>query len=321
MSSNIDNRLENFHINFLAVLLGFMGYSLALQKSEHILKLGISVYKPFLYFTILLFIFFLIVYAAKCWKYPEEVKKEFNHPIKINFYPILAKLFLILAIIYYPLNISLSKYFWFIGALLQIISSVMIMYIWIRHTKFEFHHLNPAWFIPIVGNVLVPIAGSQHGFIEISWFFFSIGLVMWITLFIIVFNRIIFHNPLPDKLIPTFFILYAPPSIAFIAYVNIIGAVDNFARLLYYISSFLVIVVFTQVKVYSKIKFYISWWAYTFPTVAFTIATILMHQKTNLFFFKILAIIMLVILTLIMIYVSYRTVKAVKNKELCIQDD
>ncbi|MEC9492512.1 SLAC1 anion channel family protein [Flexistipes sp.] len=321
MSENSNSRLGNFPINFLAVLLGLMGYSLALQKSEHIFDFGFPLYKPFLYFTILLFVFFLVVYAIKCLKYPEEVKNEFNHPIKINFYPILAKLFLILAIIYYPLNTGLSKYFWFVGALLQIISSVVIMYIWIRHTKFEFHHLNPAWFIPIVGNVLVPIAGSQHGFIEISWFFFSIGLVMWIALFIIVFNRIIFHNPLPDKLIPTFFILYAPPAIAFIAYVNITGALDGFARVLYYISFFLVIVVFTQVKVYSKIKFYISWWAYTFPTVAFTVATILMYHKTHIFFFNVLAIIMLLILTLIIIYVSYRTVKAVRRKEICIQEE
>ena len=320
MSAMERNRLKNFPVNFLAVLLGLMGYSLALQKAEHALGLPVSVYSPFLYFTMTLFLVFLVTYTVKGFKYPQEIKNEFNHPIKINFYPILAKLFLILGIIYFPLNVQLSKSFWIIGALLQFLSSVIILSIWIRHTKFEIHHLNPAWFIPIVGNVLVPIAGAQHGFMEISWFFFSIGIVMWITLFTIVFNRIIFHNPIPDRLIPTFFILFAPPAIAFIAYVNLTGSIDAFARILYYISFFLFIIVFSQLKLYSKIKFFISWWAYTFPTVAFTVATMLMFHQTGLLFFQILSFVMMLILSIIMIYVTYRTVRAIQNVEICIEE-
>ena len=316
-----NNRLKNFPVNFLAVLLGLMGYSLALQKAEHALHFPVSVYSPFLYFTLFLFAVFILIYLAKCIKYPGEVRKEFNHPIKINFYPILAKLFLILGIIYLPLNMQLSKYFWIIGALLQLIFSLIIMYIWIRHTKFEIHHLNPAWFIPIVGNVLVPIAGSQHGFVEISWFFFSIGIVMWITLFIIVFNRIIFHNPIPDRLIPTFFILFAPPAIAFIAYVNLTGTLDAFSRILYYIAFFLLIVVFSQIKLYSRLQFYISWWAYTFPTVAFTVATMLMLHTTGFVFFLIASYCLIALLTLIMAYVTYRTLKAIRNIEICIEEE
>ncbi|MCF8107115.1 MAG: SLAC1 anion channel family protein [Desulfohalobiaceae bacterium] len=320
MSAMERNRLKNFPVNFLAVLLGLMGYSLALQKAEHVLGLPVSVYSPFLYFTMTFFLVFLVTYIAKCFKYPQEIKKEFNHPVKINFYPILAKLFLILGIIYFPLNVQLSKSFWMIGALLQFLSSVIILSIWIRHTKFEIHHLNPAWFIPIVGNVLVPIAGAQHGFMEISWFFFSIGIVMWITLFTIVFNRIIFHNPIPDRLIPTFFILFAPPAIAFIAYVNLSGSIDAFAKILYYISFFLLIIVFSQLKLYSKIKFYISWWAYTFPTVAFTVASMLMFHQTGLLFFQILSFVMMLILSIIMIYVTYRTIRAIRNVEICIEE-
>lgn len=320
MSNSELNRLQHFPVNFLAVLLGLLGFSLTLQKAEHALNLSLSLYGPFLYLTMSLFVAFLLIYLAKWIRFPEEVRKEFNHPIKINFYPILAKLFLILGIIFLSINMELSKYFWIIGALLQLFFSVIILSIWIRQTKFEVHHLNPAWFIPIVGNVLVPIAGSQHGFMEISWFFFSVGVVMWITLFIIVFNRIIFHNPIPDRLVPTFFILFAPPSIAFISYVNLTGSLDTFARILYYVSFFLVIIVFSQFRLYSKIQFYISWWAYTFPTVAFTVATMLIYHKTDYTFFLLLAYCMLIILTLIMVYVTYRTIQAIKNVEICIEE-
>ncbi len=314
------NRLKNFPVNFLAVLLGLMGYSLALQKAESIIHFPFSIYLFVLYLTLALFVGFIVVYSIKFIKYPIDVQNEFKHPIKVNFYPILAKLFLILSIIYIPLNTQWSKYFWFIGVALQFTFSVVMMYIWISHSKFEIHHLNASWFIPIVGNVIIPIAGSHHGYMEISWFFFSIGLVMWMTLFIIVFNRIIFHHPIPDRLIPTSFILFAPPAIAFIAYVKLTGVIDPFARILYYISLFLVIVVFSQIKSYSKLKFYISWWAYTFPTVAFTIATILIYHKTQFAFFYVLSYGMIILLSMIMIYVTYRTIKAVNKLEICIEE-
>jgi len=55
------------------------------------------------------------------------------------------------------------------------------------------------------------------GFVELSWFFFSVGLIMWAVMFTIIMNRIIFHNPLPQKLMPTLFILIAPPAVALIS--------------------------------------------------------------------------------------------------------
>jgi len=59
------NRLKNFPVNFLSVLLGLMGYSLALQKAESIIDFPFHIYFPFLYFTIFLFIGFLVLYIAK----------------------------------------------------------------------------------------------------------------------------------------------------------------------------------------------------------------------------------------------------------------
>ena len=41
---------------------------------------------------------------------------------------------------------------------------------------------NP-WFIPVVGNIIVPIAGVDDAPAEVSWFFFSFGLIFWIALF------------------------------------------------------------------------------------------------------------------------------------------
>ncbi|MCK5708742.1 MAG: SLAC1 anion channel family protein [Candidatus Aureabacteria bacterium] len=315
-----DIRLKNFSISFFSITLGLIGYALVLQKAEHILKL-FHCYAYVLYLTIAVFTIILTIYLIKVFNYPEELKKELEHPIKINFFPILAKIILIASIIYLNINMQISRVLWIIGTILQLSFSIIVLSIWLKNSKIEYHHMNPAWFIPIVGNVIVPIAGIKHGFVEISWFFFSIGLIMWLTLFVIVFNRLIFHDPIPEKLIPTFFILFAPPAIAFIAYVNLTGLIDPFSRILYYISLFLLIFIFAQVKMFSRIKFYLSWWAYSFPMSAITIATMLMYHKTGYVFFKILAFILLIILSLIISYLAYRTSKAIIYRELCVNEE
>lgn len=315
------DRLKNFPISFLSVVLGLIGFTLILQKIGMTFKVFPSLYFYLLGFTVLLFIMILGFYLAKIVKYPKDVKEEFMHPIKVNFFPILAKIFLISSVIYLQIDMSYSKSLWIIGASLQFIFSIVILSIWLKHPKVKYHHLNPSWFIPIVGNVIVPIAGMAHGFVELSWFFFGIGLVMWLTLFVIVFNRLIFHEPIADKLVPTFFILFAPPAIAFIAYVKMVGSIDSFAKVLYYISLFLLFLIFAQFKSFFRIKFFLSWWAYSFPLDAMILATILAYQETGFLFFKVLLFTLLAILSLIIAYLLSRTTLAVSRGEICIEEE
>ncbi|PLX27726.1 C4-dicarboxylate ABC transporter [Candidatus Parcubacteria bacterium] len=314
-------RLKNFSISFLAIVLGMMGFSLAFQKTEESFLQTNNLYYYPLIFTWLLFLLVVFFYILKIVKFPEEFKKEFLHPIKINFFPILAKIFLLLSVIYLAINMDISRYFWYIGAGLQLFFSFLILSIWIRGKNMDWKFLNPAWFIPIVGNVIVPIAGVAHGYTEISYFFFSIGLVMWLALFVVVFNRIIFHHPIPDKLLPTFFILFAPPAIAFIAYIKLSSSFDVFARVLYYISMFLFVLIILQFKMFLKIKFYLSWWAYSFPLAAVTIASLLFFHVSGIEFFKYVSILLFLFLNLVIFYLLYRTVKAIVNAEICVEED
>jgi len=315
------NRLKNFSISFLGICLGLIGFALAWQKAESILNISIKLSSYLLYFSITIIAIVSFTYLLKLIKYPKEVKKEFNHPIKLNFYPIIAKLFLILSIIYLSLNLTVSKYLWWIGVILQFAFTIIIMSAWIKHEKFEIHHINPSWFIPVVGSIIIPIAGVKHFSPELSWFFFSIGLFWWMILTVLVINRVIFHNPIPNKLIPTFFILFAPPVIGFIALTKLLGGLNPFGNLLYYFGLFMFLLIIFQYKMFFKIKFYLSWWAYTFPLSALTIGTLLMYHESGLIFFKILSWMIFALLNLIIFLLIIRTVKAVKNKELCIEEE
>jgi tellurite resistance protein len=315
------NRLRNFPISFLGMTLGLIGFTLAWQKAEHILKLPFS-FSPYLLWLSLALIFVVFsVYFLKMIRYPEEVKKEFNHPIKLNFYPILAKLFLISSIIYLHLNPSLSKYLWWIGVIIQFIFTIIIMSVWIKHDKFELKHINPSWFIPVVGSIIIPIAGVKHFSPELSWFFFSIGLFWWLILTTLVINRVIFHHPIPNKLIPTFFILFAPPIIGFIALTKLLGGLNVFGNILYYFGLFMFILIIFQFSMFSKLRFYLSWWAYSFPMDALVIGTLLMYHESGLLFFNVLAWILFFFLNLLILMLLIKTIKSIKNRQICIEEE
>lgn len=315
------NRLRNFPVSFLSIGLGLIGFTLAWQKAEHILKLSFQISDFLFYFTLVVIAIIVLIYFLKIIKYPEEVKKEFYHPIKLNFYPIIAKLFLISSLIYLSWNLTVSEYLWWIGIIIQFVFTIIIMSAWIRHEKFEIHHINPSWFIPVVGSIIIPIAGVQHFSPELSWFFFSVGIFWWLILTVLVINRIIFHHPIPDKLVPTLFILFAPPVIGFIALTKLLGGLNPLGNVLYYFGIFLFILIIFQAKMFFKLKFYLSWWAYSFPMDALVIGTFLMYHLTGFMFYNVVSWILFVLLNLLILVLVLRTFKAVKDKRICIDEE
>ena len=314
------DRLRNFPVSFMAIGLGLIGFTLAWQKAEHILKIPFHFSPYLLYFTLAVIAAILGTYLAKSIKHPDAVKKEFNHPIKLNFFPILAKLFLIASIIYLGSAPVLSKYLWWIGVVVQSVFTIIIMSAWIQRTKYEIHHINPSWFIPVVGAIIVPIAGVSHFDPELSWFFFSLGLFWWLILTTLVVNRMIFHNPIPDKLIPTLFILFAPPVIGFISVTKLQGGLNIPGNLLYYFGLFLFILILFQARLFLKIKFFLSWWAYSFPLDALAIGTLLMYHESGSPFFKAASIVIFVLLNLMILMLLVKTVAAMKRRAICIDE-
>lgn len=115
--------------------------------------------------------------------------------------------------------------------------TLLIVSCWITK-NYEIAHSNPAWFLPVVGNIIVPIFGVDVVHKEISWFFFSVELSFWLLLFTIIVYRIIFDHQLAEKFIPTLFILIAPPAVGFVSYLKLVGHVDGFARILLYLAFF-----------------------------------------------------------------------------------
>lgn len=146
------------------------------------------------------------------------------------------------------------------------------MHSWIHHDHYHLEHANPGWFIPVVGNIIAPITGAKLGYIEISWFFFGVGIVFWMVLLTIITNRLIFHEALPTRFKPMLFILLAPPSIGFVSYSSIVPELTNLSRILASVALFTAILLVLNITQFRKGEFYLSSWAFLFPVAAFNVA-------------------------------------------------
>jgi tellurite resistance protein len=315
------SRLQFFPISFFAIVMGLAGFAIALGKAEEVLGLPIHAAAWLTAAAGLVFLAALATYLSKAIRHRAAVAKELKHPIKLSFFPTISIGLLLLSVALLKAAPAASLALWSIGSVLQLMFTLFVLSRWIIGTHFEVVHSNPSWFIPVVGNILVPVAGVAHGFVEISWFYFSFGLLFWLVLLTLIINRMVFHHPMPEKLAPTFFILIAPPAVGFIAYSKLTGGeLDVMARVLYYNGLFFLMLLGALWRSFVGIRFFLSWWAYSFPLAAITIATLVMAERTGLTFFLGLGGVLLAALAALIMLLVAKTLAAMLRGQICVED-
>lgn len=313
------SRLRFFPISWFATVMGLAGFTIAWRRAEQFFTLPITISSTLQSMSLALLTVLGLLYLAKWKRFPEEVRSELQHPVKLAFAPTFSIALILLSIVFLHDAPTFSLWLWGIGAFLHFMATLYVMNSWLHHDKYQIVHLNPAWFIPVVGNILVPISGVPHGFSEISWFFFALGLFFWPILSAILFYRLIFQGSLPERLMPTLFIFIAPPAVGFISWTVLTGTLDAFARILYGVAFFFTLLLLSQIARYANLKFFLSWWAYSFPLAAITIASIIMAQKTGLVLYAGIAVALLALLSFVIVFLVVRTLLAVARREICVE--
>jgi len=317
----VSHRLKNFPIAIFSIVMGMTGLALAWLKAHAVLGMPFVVAEGLRGTAGVLFVILLLIYGLKALRYPHEILMEMRHPVRINFFATISISLLLLATAYVETHPEVALWLWGVGAALQLILTLAIFSSWIHHTHYEIHHANPAWFIPVVGNILVPVAGVRLASPELSWFFFSIGLVFWVVLLTIILYRLFFHEPLPVRLTPTLFILLAPPSVGFIAYLQLDGNnLDAFARILYYTALFLAFLLASNAVRFLRTPFFISAWAYSFPLAALTIATLTMNTRLPEPVFAMLGLGLLALVSLVVAMLMVKTLIAIFRGQICVTE-
>ncbi len=310
------SRLARLPFSIFATIMGLSGLAIATEKVEQHYASVLPVSHILTAIAVFLFIFLSILQMLRLIRHGAALKAEWRHPVRISFFPAASIGLLLISIAILPHHKDISLYVWAVGTVLQFTLSFLVINTWINATRFEPHHVNPAWFIPAVGNVIVPIAGMAHGFEEVSWFFFAFGIIFWLVLLVIVMNRLFFHHPLHEHMIPTLCILIAPPAVGFLAYLRLTGGVDAFAHILYYVALAFTIIIVMQIGTFRRLSFVLSWWAYSFPLTAITIATLVMAEHAQNTVLELLGLTLYTAAVLVITGLSVRTLIGVAKGEI-----
>ncbi|XP_038985046.1 S-type anion channel SLAH3-like isoform X2 [Phoenix dactylifera] len=216
------------------------------------------------------------IYSLKIIFYFEAVRREYYHPIRVNFFfaPWITCLFLTLGL---PpiVAVKLHSALWYVlmGPILCL--ELKIYGQWMSGGKRRLSKVaNPSNHLSIVGNFVGALLGASMGLKEGPIFFFAVGLAHYSVLFVTLYQRLPTNETLPKELHPVFFLFVAAPSVASTAWATITGEFDYGSRIAYFIALFLYVSLAVRINFFRGFRFSLAWWAYTFPMTGASIATI-----------------------------------------------
>nr|HPI41458.1 hypothetical protein [Pseudobdellovibrionaceae bacterium] len=110
--NSIKNCLQFFPIPLFGSVMGLTGLTIAYQRASSFFNYPDVLGTALAYLVLILFGILLFIYSMKTLLYFNEVKKEFNHPIRLNFFPAISISLLLLSIAFHPIHHALSFLFW-----------------------------------------------------------------------------------------------------------------------------------------------------------------------------------------------------------------
>ncbi|WOL20507.1 S-type anion channel SLAH2-like [Canna indica] len=216
------------------------------------------------------------IYSFKIVFYFEAVRREYCHPVRVNFFfaPWIACLFLALGAPP-PVAVKLRATLWYALMAPIFCLELKIYGQWMSGGQRRLSKVaNPSNHLSIVGNFVGALLGASMGLKEGPLFFFAIGLAHYIVLFVTLYQRLPTSETLPKELHPVFFLFVAAPSVACMAWAKIRGEFDLGSKIGYFIALFLYLSLAVRINFFRGFRFSLAWWAYTFPMTGASVAAI-----------------------------------------------
>lgn len=259
-------------------------------------------------------------YAVKAFTDFSAVRAEFNHPVAGNLFgtPLISLLLLPLLLV--DVNLTLARVVWVIGAVLMTLFAWTIVSRWIT-TKQKIAHATPAWIVPAVGLIDIPLAvpalGWQTELHGVMAFAVAVGLFFAIPLFTLILARLMYEDPLPPAMQPSLLIMVAPFAVGFPAYVATTGNIDFFAEVLYMLTLFMVAVLLGRLRQLPRTcPFRVAWWSASFPLAASASTSLRYAAHAGDLTTHLIAGVMLAIATIVILALAWRTLSGIAKGEL-----
>ncbi len=300
--------IKNFSPAWFASVMGTGIFALTSLSYSHYLPILKNLSYVLFYFNVFLFFVLLIPWTLRWVMFRKQALADLVDPIMSNLYATISFGMLVLAADFIVIvqSLIIGEVFWWIGTLLAIFFEVIIPYIMFTGNHVTLDHINPAWFIPPVGLIAIPVAGGlvipyysgllQEFVIVLNYFGLGAGFFIYLALFAICMYRFILHHPLPDILAPTIWINLGPIGDGTVALINLIKNTEfitikepffTFGFIfwgfgIWWVLMSIIITLHYIRKL--KLPYTMSWWAFTFPLGAYVAAShsVSMVFKINL---------------------------------------
>ncbi len=215
---------------------------------------------------------------ARARRFADAFREDFAHPVRHPFVAAIPISVILLA----TAGVALAgpspgaRAAWWIGSAAQLLVTAWVLAKWWRGNQpggIAWASLTPALIIPVVGNVLVPLAGIPLGHTEWSAAQFAVGLFFWPIVHALIAVRLATQGSWPERLQPAVFVFVAPPSVVGLALAQF-GAHPMLAWGAWGIAFFSLLTALAQVRRILALPFAIPHWAMSFPLAAFSALTL-----------------------------------------------
>lgn len=273
--------LLRFPIGTFGVALGLGSQTMLWKTLAHVpevafLKIPLEINFYLWCLALVCFVVVFFTYLLKVHYYFEAVRREYHHPVRVNFFfaPWVAAMFFAIGVpprIATTLHPAVFCCFMFPVFLLEL----KIYGQWLSGGQRRLSKVaNPTTHLSVAGNFVGSTLAALVGWKESALFFWAVGLAHYLVLFVTLYQRLPTNETLPSDLHPVFFLFVAAPSAASVAWMRIVGEFDCVSRLAFFVSLFLYLSLTVRINFFRGFKFSITWWAYTFPMTAAAIASL-----------------------------------------------
>ena len=314
---------------YFALVMGLCGLSLAWHRGGSVLGEmadGIAVVLGLL--AALVFVVLLVASFLRWQRYPAALADDLRHPVRHAFVAALPVSLLLLATVGVALGGAaeplgpLWNAMWWIGGLTQLWVTVWVLGRWLAPTVSAqsgpgglWPSVTPVLLIPVVGNVLVPLAGLPLGHGLWSALQFGIGAVLWPVMLALILARRIAHSPLPDRILPAWFITIAPPAVIGVVLAQWAAPLPVVAAA-WGVALFFLLWVASLVRRIVGQPFNISFWAFSFPLAAFTVLTFRVAELAQVAAMQTAGVLMLAITSIAVLWLGFSTVRGLRDGSL-----
>jgi len=256
------HRLPRIEANIFAIPFGLAGLGAVWRAA--VPALGVPQGVPDAIFIVTAVVW-LIVVAGYAAQGPRQPIADAHDAVLGAYLPVWTFPPLILAAALAPSAFTAARVLVIVFLVLMLVFGASIVGEWIT-ADIDIDRSHPVYFLPVVAGPLVAAdalsAVRLHALAEAA---FGIGVISWLVMGSLMWNRLFFRPRLPAALVPTMAIEFAPPVVAGVAYFALdSGRIDLIARALAGYAVFMALVQLRLVPIYARLTFSAGFWAFTF---------------------------------------------------------